>query len=905
MGCHTFGWGESVSKIHLFWGKTPGGSRSIRAAYKPVLHHLIDVAATALRLQLGNVRRLDREARSVAVAPLNLARVGAFLAGLHDLGKFSVSFQAKVRDLWPTVVLGAYPGEMPDRGHWRNTAVILRWREAEQELGNLFPNLCSGLEVIAGSIAGHHGQPPSEKEYAYNRHAFVNEREVTSPCLGAAVESMRILRDLTAAEPMPEITDPEQAWKISWRLAGLTTLADWVGSDTAFFAFEDPAMLPADYWPLALARADEAIATKGLLPPAVRPGVGFSTLAPDIEARPMQAVADAVPLAEGPQLFIIEDTTGSGKTEAALTLAARLMEAGKGEGLYFALPTMATANAMFARLGDIRGRLFADGAMSSLVLAHGRAALVRDLLAGGTHAGNGGEENNAAWCAEWISDNRRKAFFADVGAGTIDQAFLAVLKKKHLALRQYGLAGRVLIVDEAHAFDSYMGKELETLLEVHAAQGGSAIVLSATLPAKKRAAIAEGFRRGLGARSAMQFPSQHYPLLTAVGEDAVAERDVAFCDDLRRIVAVERLPNSQAAHERALEAARDGAAVLIIRNAVDEAIVSFETLRMAHEKTQLFHARFAMCDRLAIERDALHRFGRDARPEDRTGRILVATQVVEQSLDLDFDLIISDLAPIDLLIQRAGRLWRHMDRRPKASRPIPGPTLSVVSPDPSEATHANWLDETLGRGAFVYRHPGIMWRTAQTVFSAGAIRTPDDLRSFIERVYDGEDIPECLERGQNEAEGRGYGERHQAGQNLINFCEGYTAMGAPAADQEIGTRLGEPTVTLRLARLDGGKVAPWAHVLVDTDQSMVEFDRGVSAWAQSEISVRTKWLGSVQPPRSLDAAIAAAKADWPEWERDRIVIAVVEAGGRIALDMETAAFSYIVQTGLTKQAIAN
>jgi len=133
--------------------------------------------------------------------------------------------------------------------------------------------------------------------------------------------------------------------------------------------------------------------------------------------------------------------------------------------------------------------------------------------------------------------------------------------------------------------------------------------------------------------------------------------------------------------------------VLVISNAVDEAIAAFDRLAIVRPEgtVRLFHARFAQCDRLAIENDVLGRFGHAARPNDCAGHILVATQVVEQSLDLDFDLVISDLAPIDLIIQRAGRLWRHMDQRPQAERPTPEPTLMVVSPHPGAVDVADWF----------------------------------------------------------------------------------------------------------------------------------------------------------------------------------------------------------------------
>ena len=893
--------GHGASELTEFWGKTcPAEQAHSSFPFKPVVHHLLDVAAVALRLQELSLSRLARELAVMGIPLERVANVSAWLAGLHDLGKFSLSFQAKRPDLFPKH-LPPIRESPSDRGHWRNTAIMLRSPELQRELHSIFPAVGDGLALIAASIAGHHGRPPTAQEYRFNIHGFRWEKEVTPPSLAAGLQAMHLLRGLLAPHPLPEIDTTHKARALSWRLAGLTTLADWIGSDNAFFRFEDPAMPVDAYWRLALRRADDAIDKKGLLPARLRNEIGFAEMVPGIAPRPMQAAADSVALPEGPALFVIEDATGSGKTEAALVLSARLMDSGRAEGLYFALPTMATANAMYGRLENVYARLFEQGSRPSVVLAHGRADLSPEFMRNVGTATNGmkGEEDNATFCSEWIADNRRKAFFAQLGAGTIDQAFLAVLKKKHLTLRQYGLAGRVLIVDEAHAFDAYMGKELETLLEVQASLGGSAIVLSATLPAAKRQSIVDAFRRGLGKNDDAGLGSTAYPLLTAVGRDTARELPVEFGAALCRQVTVERLSDAASAHDAAMAAAANGAAVVVIRNAVDEAIASFEALRERHAETMLFHARFAMCDRQRIERDVLERFGRGASAERRNGRILVATQVVEQSLDLDFDVVISDLAPVDLLIQRAGRLWRHMDRRPVAGRAVPSPTLYVISPELSAATHDKWLEPALGAGAFVYRHLGLMWRTAKLLFEAGSIRTPDDLRPFIERVYGCDDVPECLRAGQDKAEGGGFGDRQLAGQNLIDYTQGYASVGELSPDQEIGTRLGEETVTLRLARHDGARLVPWAQTPVDGVQSkLADAATEEQLWAMSEVSPRRRWVGNPAPPGDLLALVEAARSTWPDWER--AIIAVVE-DGQVLLDGDSAASAYNGDIGLSKR----
>ena len=687
-------------------------------------------------------------------------------------------------------------------------------------------------------------------------------------------------------------------------MSGLVTLADWVGSDSDYFSFESVDTRLEDYWDWALTQAEKALVGKGLLAQSPESRPSYASFAPQAapHPRPMQKLAEEAPLKDGAQLFILEDTTGAGKTEAAIMLAARMMAAGKGEGLYFALPTMATANAMYERLAVTYQKLFETSASEdlSLVLAHGRSNLSEAFRAivNSTDMANGSEDETAsAFCAQWIADDRRKAFYADVGAGTIDQAFLSILPKRHLTLRQYGLAGRILIVDEAHCFDAYMGEELSALLELHAQNGGSAIVLSATLSLQQRRDMAEAFAKGLGLRDpedlSDQLCSEAYPLLTSATIGGVQECESGFDSALRRSVTVERLPDRITAETRALSAAKEEAAVLVICNAVDEAIAVYESLvgQMDNpDHIHLFHARFAQSDRQVIENDVLRRFGRDAKATGRAGHILVATQVVEQSLDLDFDLVISDLAPVDLIIQRAGRMWRHLDKRPPESRPVESPHTLIVSPDPDQVEDQNWLEPALGKAAFVYQNAGVMWRSAKALSDAGCIDTPESFRPLIEYVYANGDVPPALEEKQIEDEGKEMGSRSLGRFNVVSLEEGYGSLPTElSGTEDIGTRLGEPTVMLRLARLEEDRLIPWCTV-PDDDPNR--------AWALSEIRVRENFLAGALPPPEDQTLQEQAKSDWPEWERE-ILIAVVEGDGRVRLEgaKEDGYFTYCRRIG--------
>ena len=722
--------------------------------------------------------------------------------------------------------------------------------------------------------------------------------------MDAAHTAFCMLWNLIEPLPLSSLEKQKQAAQWSWRLSGLVTLADWVGSDSYYFSFESVDTRLEDYWEWALIQAEKALAGKGLLAQSPESRPSYASFAPQAAAhpRPMQKLAEEAPLKDGAQLFILEDTTGAGKTEAAIMLAARMMEAGKGEGLYFALPTMATANAMYERLAEAYQTLFETSAAyaPSLVLAHGRSNLSEAFRAivNPTDMANGSEDETAsAFCAQWIADDRRKAFYADVGAGTIDQAFLSILPKRHLTLRQYGLAGRILIVDEAHCFDAYMGEELSTLLELHAQNGGSAIVLSATLSLQQRRDMAEAFAKGLGLRDpedlSDQLCSEAYPLLTSATIGGVQECESGFDSALRRSVTVERLPDRITAETRALSAAKEEAAVLVICNAVDEAIAIYESLVGQVDNPDhihLFHARFAQSDRQVIENDVLRRFGRDAKATDRAGHILVATQVVEQSLDLDFDLVISDLAPVDLIIQRAGRMWRHLDKRPPESRPVESPHTLIVSPDPDQVEDQNWLEPVLGKAAFVYQHAGVMWRSAKALSDAGCIDTPGSFRPLIEYVYANGDVPPALEEKQIEDEGKEMGGRSLGRFNVVDLEGGYGSLPMDlSGTEDIGTRLGEPTVTLRLARIEEGRLVPWCAIPDD------DLNR---AWALSEIRVRENFLAGALPPPENQALQEQAKSDWPEWERE-ILIAVVEGDSRVRLEgaKDDGYFMYRAQLG--------
>jgi CRISPR-associated endonuclease/helicase Cas3 len=320
--------------------------------------------------------------------------------------------------------------------------------------------------------------------------------------------------------------------RASWLVAGLAVTADWLGSNQQWFPYWDGSPLSYEgYWhDFALDRATIALRASGLASAAPAPFHRITELFDSVrEPTPLQQLAESMQLVQGPQLIVIEEVTGGGKTEAALMLAARLLAEGAADGIYLALPTMATADAMHSRVERVYERFFADGAEASLALAHSMAAFSLGMeRANTTDTGYGFKEHDSAsgHCSAWLADSRKKALLAHVGVGTIDQALLGILAARHQSLRLWGLLGKVLIADEVHACDAYVTGLLKTLLNFHAAFGGSALLLSATLPRSQRASLVAAFMEGAGC-VAPEVTEMAYPLVTHTSTQGIRETPVA------------------------------------------------------------------------------------------------------------------------------------------------------------------------------------------------------------------------------------------------------------------------------------------------------------------------------------------------------------------------------------------
>jgi len=836
---------SNTENIYRYWGKydTQNG-----LAWHLLVYHCLDVAAVGQELLRRDPQLFRKTVGAVPLRAEYLCSLITFFLAIHDIGKFSGRFQA-LNDTLQSRLQGT-ACRMPYSHHHTTMGMLVFMRgvlpcvldegwfgtdpdEDPIDLEDLF------LPWIR-AVTGHHGKPVSNSG-TFSDLFSPSDRE-------AACEFARICSEmfLTEApeEPVRYSTELlESLTRVSWLIAGLTVLSDWIGSNADIFRYHrDPMPLP-EYWQhYALPRAKEAIVSAGVLPSAVAPFPGIASLLPEnaIPTPLQEAVAD-FELAKGPYLFIIEDVTGSGKTEAALALTHRLMEQGAAEGIFMALPTMATANSMYRRFGVKYRKLYSDGEHPSLLLAHSArdlSSLWRQSIGPQTDRKTISPDGDAgsAECAVWLSDNRKKALLADVGVGTVDQALISVLPLHHQSLRLLGLARHVLVVDEVHAYDEYMNALLERLLQFHATFGGSAILLSATLPIRLRERFVVAYCSGLRV-PAPPLQGGQPPLMTAVSSRGVEERQMQANYLSRRTVAVE-FANNEADVESYLEQTlRDGRCACWIRNTVIDAIETYKRLaaRWGDEHVKLFHARFTVGDRQRIEDDVLAWFGKQSTDADRRGKILIATQVVEQSLDIDFDAMVTDLAPIDLIIQRAGRLHRHRERRSGSSAP---PTLLILSPPPVEAPGRDWFACVFPRAGRVYEKHGQLWLTARLLAARGRIVMPDDARMLIEGVFGDEaqaSVPEALKVWEIQADGKDRGHAALAQINALRPQAGYADLhGQWEDDTRTPTRLGEASVTVVLARRDGARLRPWS-------------DSGEDAWERSRVSVREYWIAGPAP----------------------------------------------------------
>lgn len=788
--------------MKFFWGKTSKLMGPIFRRWHPLILHMLDVAACADAV-------LEREPSSTR------KRMGAILGmtweearpwlllviACHDLGKACPGFQCKWPELLPLLALKLPRSPNTEINH----AFISQVALADSLLKLGWPEELA--ELIADAVGCHHGSR-SSANHSSDRRAlgdggWEQARQDIFDAFFCVFEPTTIPIKATLSGPDFML------------VAGLTSFSDWIGSNEERFSFGSPddcEDLPSwfEQRRLQACRALDDIGwlSRTPLSPVIRSFEQTFRFLP----RPLQiAVAETLSSVTQPSILLVEGPMGEGKTEGAFHGQQILQHKFGHRGLYVALPTKATGNAMFNRTLQFIGSQAKDRRLD-LQLLHGSTQLndtFQTLRFSGIYDEISGGEVRAG---EWFT-HKKRALLSDYGVGTVDQALLTILPVRHHFVRLWGLANRVVVFDEIHAYDTYTGTLLTHLLRWLLALGSSVILLSATLSPSARRKLAEVVDRNLPEKEVA------YPRLTLYSSENIQQIHFDADPKRRRCIDLRALPaDIDSVYAALMEHLVCGGMGLAIVNTVQRAQDLYRLFppgsplirngrrvgKRLPDGTEifLFHARFPAECRQQREDQSLEMFGEKG---CRTGRkILIATQVAEQSLDLDFDLIVTDLAPIDLLLQRAGRLWRHE----RESRPLSEPLLLVAGLAGDEPPD---FGKPLWWGA-VYRED-VLLRTWSLLRELRTLALPDQIDSLVTRVYEEEvEVPEVLQERLDAAiilgDGTDCAKKSQADRAFIGFPDdsswNVTGREVKADDDEPGmhptliaqTRLGEPSVVV-------------------------------------------------------------------------------------------------------------
>lgn len=846
---------SGAAALAQMWSKTgPNG------AWHQLRYHLFDVAAVAQLLLERHVPAAIRRrlARRIGVSPADLERWVVFLAALHDFGKATPPFQVKFRERAEALKLAGlqFPRRAADTPHGQMTAGP---ETVERLVGRGWP---PGLARQATRwVGGHHGVFPSD---------LLQLRAGDHVGSAGWVESREVLFDelwaLFAPTSCPTVDDTVA--DVGLFVAGLTSVADWIGSMSEHFPFETAAIGGRPYFEGALVRADRALAEVGWR--QWRPGStrSFEQLF-GFTPRPLQSGMASLVAAASEQFFaVVEAPMGEGKTEAAFWAAHELARTADHRGTYFALPTMATANQMFLRTQGFLERSY-EGRLS-LQLLHGGAEFsdafsrIRGVVDDDTR---GRRLAQATSCGtviaeEWFS-KRKRGLLSQFAVGTIDQALLGVMRTKHGFVRLFGLSGKTVVLDEVHAYDAYTSRILDRLVAWLRELGASVVILSATLPRARRDGLCGQWTKALPA-------AVPYPRITAFADDAPAA--IALPLGAPRAVQIERIETElEGALEWLYTRISGGGCGGLIVNTVSRAQ---QATRLARERwpdleVRLLHARFFSRDRADRETRLLGMLGKAGIRPHRV--LVIGTQVLEQSLDIDFDVLATDHGPIDLLLQRTGRLHRHSRGRPPG---LEHPTLGIIEPESPAAPDG----PSFGVHKLIYEE-SVLLRSWVVLRGRQQLELPVEIESLVEQVY-GSVAPQAAREVSARmarldaalADSIGATER-DAEQRLLaspDRCvdDPFREFGLPldednpeiAQQLQALTRLGEPTV----------------HVAFLTDASMAE--RSPAPNETRAIVERSLSLSS----KSLVFALRAESppASWSDSPWLRNTRAVVMTGGR-------------------------
>jgi CRISPR-associated endonuclease/helicase Cas3 len=748
---------QPIPTYQLLWAKTNKGNTQTHS----LIHHLIDVAQVTLALWDQSFPEATRRyfAQAMALDQASTRRWLAFVTGLHDLGKACPVFQSQHAASKQTLSRRGLSFEEQrvrvKTPHGLVSAFALQ-RLLPQRLG-LDDDLA---RQIAHTVGGHHGVFPSARELL----RLNSSRRGGEDWDTARVELFEALATLLGVRQLPLWSDTMIDDQTFWTtLAGLTSVADWLGSiEDYFFDLSAPDL--DTYADRAYQQASlslKELGWTGWSPPTQ--AAGFQELF-SFEPRPLQqAIVSLAEQLNSPALVIVEAPTGEGKTEAALHLADHWLQTEQQRGAYVAMPTQATSNQMLGRVQRFLERRYA-GQQTELLLLHGNAVWSDDMQSLRLAAIDESSDHTVV-AHSWFLPKKR-SLLAPFAVGTVDQALMSILQTKHFFVRLFGLAHKTVIFDEIHAYDTYMSTLFQCLLQWLSTMNTTVVLLSATLPERTRCQLMEAYT-GRPFTKPVTYPAISWGTMRT---DDVFPVETSSTSS--RALTIEWIDSRPQALVETLQVELEEGCAAVICNTVGRAQAVYRALQGSQlvpaNDLILFHSRFPLHRRKEIETRVLDWFGKDGQQRPKRA-IVVATQVIEQSLDLDFDLMISDLAPVDLILQRAGRLHRHV----RSERPprLTIPRLLITIPQMQDDL-PQW-----GSDGLIYE-PYVLLRSYLALLNLPTteITVPTDVQPLIQAVYDdkepiSDDIDQSfrdvLEQTYQEMKRRIDRDRYKARKNLV------------------------------------------------------------------------------------------------------------------------------------------
>ncbi|MFP3042860.1 CRISPR-associated helicase Cas3' [Treponema primitia] len=616
------------------------------------------------------------------------------IAASHDIGKVYPLFQTRLQD-----AISGHPSNPERDKPWKGHAGV--------SLAAL-----DGSPKFIPQIAGrHHGYlSPEYFKSNYEHFGGPEWQKQREKLLQKLMEHFGV--------GWPTVKDKVHAALLS----GLTSVSDWIGSGSNFDTITDVRQISG-----LPARVQEALDQAGFVLPRMKKDLSFEYIFNNKSPRPAQsAFIDTV---STPGVYVLEAPMGMGKTEAALYAAYRLYASGKASGIYFALPTQLTSDKIYTRFEEFLDKVLEENSsLPKSVLVHSSAWITE------TEMGKAGAPGK-----DWFHSGKRR-ILAPFGVGTIDQALMAVMNVKYGFIRTFGLMGKVVILDEVHSYDSYTGTLLDTLVKWLEKMGCTVIILSATLTGERKNKILNLDEQNFGA-------SSPYPLISVLTDREKGMQEIPAKSTVESTgsphVSIKNV-SDDAAFEEALKRAEQGQQILWIENTVDEAQKRYSdfTGRIGNltitVEFGLLHSRFTKHDRKENEDKWVDLFGEKGKERrQECGRILVGTQVLEQSLDIDADFLVTRICPTDMLLQRIGRLWRHNDTvRPAEAHCeawILMPEYEKVLAGYNKKTE-NVFNQELGKTSYVY-DPYVLLRTIEIWRDLTSLTLPEDIRPLVEATY--------------------------------------------------------------------------------------------------------------------------------------------------------------------------